>query len=154
MSAPQLIVREPTQLNRNRPTQADQVSEILQALGPEHEDIVLLKNYIDLLRRQALKAKNQRKTLRELHKAYKATIMENRWMRGRPCGPVRRQVWLGRIKYWETVAGYSVEAIQKGNADGPKSVSREAHEMIFWMYIAIGVIYATWVLDTVKHPLR
>lgn len=47
----------------------------------ESGDAKLVCEYVDLLRRQAQKAKNQRKTLRDLHKSHRAVIMENRWLR-------------------------------------------------------------------------
>lgn len=70
-----------------KPSQSEQVDMFLKSQKKWHEgeadvlaEISYLQNYINLLRRQAIKAKNQRKTLRDLHKVYRATMMENRWL--------------------------------------------------------------------------
>lgn len=73
-------------------TQAEQADRIIGRLlgnwkitekdwGDFEEDVELVKNHIELLRRQAQKAKNQRKTLKRLNESYQAIIMENRWLR-------------------------------------------------------------------------
>lgn len=65
----------------------EQVDSLLEALKSHvgenilGDEIILLKDYIDLKRRQAQKASNQRKTLRDLHKVYGTALMENRWLR-------------------------------------------------------------------------
>ncbi len=67
------------------PTQAEKVDALLFYLGTHAsmtlEQVKLVGDYISLLRRQAAKAGHQRKTLRALHRVYRATLMENRWLR-------------------------------------------------------------------------
>ena len=62
------------------------------------DEIKFIEDYIGLLRRQAQKAKNQRKTLRDLHKVYKATLMENRWLREVMTGENRFLALSGMMK--------------------------------------------------------
>lgn len=62
------------------PSQAEQVDRILYEME-DRSAAVCLKRNINLLRRQAQKAGNQRKTIRDLAKHHRATIMENRWLR-------------------------------------------------------------------------
>lgn len=45
------------------------------------KDVGRLKDYIYLLRQQAQKASNQRKTLKAMNKSHQAVVMENRWLR-------------------------------------------------------------------------
>lgn len=72
-------------------TQAEKIDIILEAIAQSNpgriervaynDEVKALKDYINLLRRQAAKAKNQRKALKNLNRAHRAIIMENRWLR-------------------------------------------------------------------------
>lgn len=71
-----------------KPSQDEQIDQILKDILAEcgivpsdARNVLKIKSYIELKRRQATKAKNQRKTLRDLHKAYRAIMMENRWLK-------------------------------------------------------------------------
>lgn len=76
-------------IQQKRLTKEEQFSELLGHLERltktpallKPSEVKFLENYFSLLWRQAAKAKNQRKTLRDLHKAYRASMMENRWLR-------------------------------------------------------------------------
>ncbi len=85
------------------PNQAQQVDELLSTLSRHIDDsyivrleagsVLMIREHIDLLRRQAVKAKNQRKTLKQLHRAHRAALLELRWLKSTIVGAVGTAKW-------------------------------------------------------------
>ena len=59
------------------------IGQVLNAEQISFVDAKFLRIHVDLLKRQAQKAKNQRTALRSLNKSHRAIVMENRWLRSK-----------------------------------------------------------------------
>lgn len=125
------------------PSQVQRVDEILEFLqtymGSNHPEVVTsLRSHITLLRRQAAKAKNQRKTLKQLHRAHRAALLELRWLKSTIVGAVGTAKW--RVILQETKSTlwnlFKKEAWQNQpqalvvNADKLKALLSESPEIM------------------------
>ncbi len=66
------------------PNQSERADLLLKSVADgiiSKGQVAFLGDYIDLLRRQARRMFNQRRTLKSFHKVYEVTMMENRWLR-------------------------------------------------------------------------
>lgn len=105
-----------------RQTQEQRMDYLLKDLlrdssGKPHEQLKEVCQYIDLLRRQAAKAKNQRQTLKQLHKAHYVTIMENRWLRSE-IKSISPESWLGMVRraketLWRQIHGEAKQRVSQ-----------------------------------------
>ncbi len=84
------------------PSQVEKTGTILDNLG-KHFDVpeshvAHLVGHIALLRRQAAKAKNQRKTLKQLHRAHRVALLELRWLKNAVANAVGISTWASIIR--------------------------------------------------------
>lgn len=119
MKQTQQVVQTATEMETYGPSQGEQVDAILQDLEMVHisvEDLKLLRNYIELKRRQARKAINQRKTLKQLHRAQQAIVMENRWLHEM----VKRELGVPRFAYVMNQTKETLWSMFRGLRSGKK----------------------------------
>ncbi len=75
--------------------QVDQVLDDLEYFYPDHraDKLRIVKQHIDLLRRQAWHGKNRKESLRQLNRAHRVALLELRWLKSTVAGAVGVSTW-------------------------------------------------------------